>query len=94
MLSVTTEESYGLTVDEVVGKLGTSAQTGLSQADVEHRRSYQGENVLKSAEEEPLWKKFLEQFKEPMILMLLASAGVSLLLGEYDDAISITLVCV
>ena len=35
--------------------------------------------------------KFLEQFKDPMILLLCASAVVSLLVGQWDDAISIML---
>ncbi|MCJ1314182.1 High affinity Ca2+/Mn2+ P-type ATPase-like protein [Agyrium rufum] len=42
-------------------------------------------------EAEPLWLRFLKQFKETLILLLLASAGVSLFLGNLDDAISITL---
>ena len=42
---------------------------------------------------EPLYWKFLNQFKEsPLILLLLASAAVSVLMGNVDDAISITLV--
>lgn len=35
----------------------------------------------------------IAQFKEPLIVMLLVSAGVSLLMGQFDDAFSITLVC-
>jgi len=33
----------------------------------------------------------LDQFKDPLIGLLLASAIVSILVGQYDDAISITL---
>lgn len=47
---------------------------------------------MEEADEDPLWKKFLEKLKEPMIALLLASAGVSLLTGQYDDAISIAIV--
>ena len=32
------------------------------------------------------------QFKEPLILLLLGSAVISLLMGQYDDALSITIV--
>ena len=45
------------------------------------------------AEKETLLSKFIDQFKQPLIMLLLASAAVSALLGSYDDAISITLVC-
>lgn len=37
------------------------------------------------------WKKFLAQFQEPLILLLLGSAAVSLLIGQIDDAVSITI---
>ena len=56
------------------------------------RRAYHGANELSTAEDEPWWAKFLEKFKEPMIALLLGSATVSLVMGQYDDAISITLV--
>lgn len=92
MQSLTAEEALLLPVEDVLGRLGSDPATGLSFTQVEARRAYHGDNVLKSEDPEPLWKKFLEQFKEPMILLLLASASVSMLLGQFDDAISITLV--
>lgn len=39
--------------------------------------------------QDPLYKKYLEQFKDPLILLLLGSAVLSLLIKQYDDAISI-----
>mgnify|MGYP001791643125 FL=1 len=36
-------------------------------------------------------RRYLEQFKEPMILLLLASAVVSVFMKQFDDAISITI---
>jgi Ca2+-transporting ATPase len=36
--------------------------------------------------------KFLEQFRNPLILLLLASALVSLLMGQLENCVSITLV--
>jgi P-type Ca2+ transporter type 2C len=38
-----------------------------------------------------LWVRFLKQFKETLILLLLASAIVSFLMGNFDDAVSITI---
>ncbi|XP_074226438.1 calcium-transporting ATPase type 2C member 2 isoform X5 [Camelus bactrianus] len=38
-----------------------------------------------------MWKKYLDQFKNPLILLLLASALVSVLTKEYEDAVSIAL---
>ena len=50
-----------------------------------------GPNELPHEEPEPLWLRFLKQFKETLILLLLASAGVSFVMGNLDDAVSITL---
>uniref|UniRef100_A0A673L1W9 Calcium-transporting ATPase n=1 Tax=Sinocyclocheilus rhinocerous TaxID=307959 RepID=A0A673L1W9_9TELE len=41
-------------------------------------------------EDEPLWKKYISQFKDPLILLLLASAVISVLMRQFDDAVSIT----
>ena len=45
-------------------------------------------------EEEPVWKKYLDQFKNPLIVLLLGSAFVSLAMQQFDDAASITLAIV
>lgn len=50
-----------------------------------------GPNELPHEEPEPLWLRFLKQFKETLILLLLASAAISFFMGNYDDAVSITL---
>lgn len=39
--------------------------------------------------QETLCQKFMDQFKEPLIMMLLGSALVSAIMRQYDDAISI-----
>ena len=57
-------------------------------------RNRHGPNELGKAENEPIYMKFLEQFKQPLILLLLGSASVSVLMGQWDDAFSITLAIV
>ena len=84
-----------LTPEETASRLRTDLKTGLADhADYLQRRSIHGLNQLQDDEPEPLYIKFLNQFKEsPLILLLLGSAAVSVLMGNVDDAISITLVC-
>uniref|UniRef100_A0A3P8TWH4 Calcium-transporting ATPase n=1 Tax=Amphiprion percula TaxID=161767 RepID=A0A3P8TWH4_AMPPE len=65
-------------------------QLGLTQEEVSRRRVYHGWNEFDISEEEPLWKKYISQFKDPLILLLLASAVISVLMHQFDDAISIT----
>jgi len=50
-----------------------------------------GPNELQHEKPEPLWLRFLKQFKETLILLLLASAVISWFMGNLDDAVSITI---
>ncbi|XP_038566270.1 calcium-transporting ATPase type 2C member 1 isoform X2 [Micropterus salmoides] len=79
-----------LPVNEVVCILQADLQLGLTQDEVSRRRAYHGWNEFDIGEEEPLWKKYILQFKDPLILLLLASAVISVLMRQFDDAISIT----
>ena len=63
----------------------------MNDLEAKQRQALVGLNELKEEEEESLFRKFIEKFKENMILLLLGSAVISLLLGEYDNAISIFL---
>lgn len=76
--------------ENVASILRTNIQHGLSERDAVTRRSVNGFNEFNIAEDDPLWKKYLSQFKDPLILLLLASAFVSVLMRQFDDAVSIT----
>uniref|UniRef100_A0A8C5CXJ7 Calcium-transporting ATPase n=1 Tax=Gadus morhua TaxID=8049 RepID=A0A8C5CXJ7_GADMO len=69
-------------------------QLGLSQEEVARRRAYHGWNEFDISEDEPLWRKYMCQFKDPLILLLLASAVISVLMHQFDDAISITAIII
>ncbi|KAJ3305745.1 High affinity Ca2+/Mn2+ P-type ATPase-like protein [Kappamyces sp. JEL0829] len=71
--------------------LQSSPSTGLGYREVLHRRSLHGTNELDLRPKEGLLQKFLEQFQNPLILLLLASSLVSLLMGQVTDAASIAL---
>ncbi|CRG84622.1 Ca2+-transporting ATPase [Talaromyces islandicus] len=88
--SVTSTYAF-LEPQQVADRLSTSYTNGLSPAEAEIRLHRDGPNELPREEPEPLWLRFLKQFKETLILLLLASAGVSFFMGNFDDAVSITL---
>ncbi|KAF8456796.1 hypothetical protein BDZ91DRAFT_801016 [Kalaharituber pfeilii] len=82
-----------LTPAESASKLQTSLTHGLtSSQDVIFRRSIHGLNELPASEDDHPAIKFIKQFGEqPLILLLLGSAAISFLMGNKDDGISITL---
>lgn len=80
-----------LTPEETQQRLNTSLIRGLSQSDAEARLLQNGANELPREEPEPLWLRFLKQFKETLILLLLASAVISFIMGNLDDAVSIAI---
>ncbi|KAF2807800.1 calcium-transporting P-type ATPase-like protein [Mytilinidion resinicola] len=79
-----------LTPSETAHRLSTSLTHGLSPAGASARIHQYGTNELPHEDPEPLWLRFLKQFKETLILLLLGSAAVSFLMGNLEDAISIT----
>ncbi len=63
--------------EEVLHQLKSYAQTGLSQAQAAERLEKYGENRLREKAKKTLLQRFLIQFKDAMILILLAAAAVS-----------------
>ena len=78
-------------VAEVETILRTDRDKGLERLQAEERYVTFGYNELVAKNEEPAWKKYLEQFKNPLIILLLCSALISLFMRQFDDAASITL---
>ncbi|XP_018363238.1 PREDICTED: calcium-transporting ATPase type 2C member 1 isoform X1 [Trachymyrmex cornetzi] len=87
---LTTAESASLGAEEVAARLHVDVRTGLRWQEADHRRQLTGFNEFTVKEEDSPWKKYIEQFKNPLILLLLASAFVSVCMKQFDDAVSIT----
>ncbi|XP_068002473.1 calcium-transporting ATPase type 2C member 1 isoform X1 [Melanerpes formicivorus] len=87
---LSSKKASELPVDEVASILQANLQHGLKNCEVCHRRAFHGWNEFDISEDEPLWKKYIAQFKNPLIMLLLASAVISVLMHQFDDAVSIT----
>lgn len=59
---------------------------GLTEKEVEESRSKYGSNALTEIPPEPLWKKILKGFKDPMIMILLAALLIQAVLFVFGEA--------
>jgi len=76
---------YAMPVQEVLKRLDASAE-GLSRAEAARRLEKYGPNTLKEGKKISPWEIFFGQFKNFLILLLLAATVISLFLGETLDA--------
>jgi len=67
---------------------------GLSESEVAERLARVGENRLLEAAPRPLWLKFVDQFKNFLVIVLLFAAGLAWAIGDLKDAVVILIVVV
>ncbi len=80
---------YQQSANEVLTALNTDAQSGLSEGEVRTRLDRYGKNELMEEKPIPAWKKFLEQFQDVLVVLLLIATLISaaLWLHERDSAL-------
>jgi len=74
------KKTYTQSAEEVLRDLGVGPE-GLTTAQAEERLAKYGPNKLKEAEKPTLLQRFIEQLKDPMLIILMAAAAVSALTG-------------
>ncbi len=80
---------YQLTTTEVLEKLQSDPENGLTSEEAAKRLEQFGYNELVEKGSKSPWLILWDQMKEPMVIVLIVAAVVSLLLSEYADAIII-----
>ena len=76
---------HSKTTIQTLTDLQTRREGGLSAREAEERLKQHGPNELEHKEGESLLRRFLEQMKDPMILVLLAAAALSLWASGFED---------
>ena len=76
---------YSKTIKEVLDQLKVTPEAGLTDSEAKKRLEQYGPNELKSAEKESLFMRFLDQMKDPMIIVLLVAAVLSFVSSGFTD---------
>ncbi len=80
---------YSTPVDETAKQFASHITDGLASNEAKERLSQAGPNTLTVEKKEPFWEEFLEELREPMVLLLLFTGVLYAIWGELSDAITI-----
>ncbi|MDD5218000.1 MAG: cation-transporting P-type ATPase [Candidatus Omnitrophica bacterium] len=73
-------------MQEALNDLETSADRGLSSEEVAQRQKVYGLNVLTPKKGTPAWLRFILQFNQPLVYILVAAALITFVLKEWIDS--------
>ncbi len=76
--------AYRHTVDDVLAALATNADDGLAQTEARARLARYGRNELTAEKPIPGWRKFLAQFRDVLVVLLLIATAISAGLWLYE----------
>lgn len=80
---------HNLDVTESVASLDSDVARGLSQAEADSRLLRYGENRLVEGKPRPIWLKFIDQFRNILVIVLLFAAVLAWAIGDLKDAVVI-----
>ncbi len=80
--------------EEALASLDTSSSHGLTEAEARRRLQRHGANHLKEKPPRPAWLKFLDQFKNLLVIVLIGAAALAGAIGDIKDAVVILVVVV
>lgn len=83
------KEWYQTSIVDATADLRSNAQSGLSQEEASERLRTGGYNELPEQQHETLLQKFINQFKDFLVLILIAASLISVAIGEITDSVVI-----
>ncbi len=88
--------NFNETKEKVVGRLNSDELLGLSEAQAADSLRQYGYNELATEKGDSLFKKFIDQMKDPLILVLIAAAIISIAVdpSEWIDSLIIAIVVI
>ena len=80
---------YSTEPQAVIAALQSNGESGLSSSEVEKRLNEYGANKIEEKKNKSVWLIFLDQFKSPIVWLLVFAAGLSFYFKEWVDGIAI-----
>jgi len=77
-------EPHRNTIESVLAALGSNVKVGLTEAEAAARLERYGHNQLDAKAQTPAWRRFLGQFTDVLVLLLIAAAVISAALWFYE----------
>ncbi len=81
-------QSHAIDFTEVVKKMGTSLENGLTEQEVQKRLEKYGKNELVKEKGKSAWQIFIGQFKDFLIYLLIFAIIISIIIGLYEAVTS------
>ena len=85
---------YGVSADEAVTRLGVEPSVGLPSQKAAELLEQHGPNALPAEAAVPGWRRFLEQYRSYMQMILVAAAIVSLAIKEWSTGVLLLLITI
>jgi Ca2+-transporting ATPase len=85
---------YGVEPADVASRLGVDPGVGLTSAQAAGLLQEHGPNALPAEAQEPGWRRFLEQYRSYMQIILVAAAIVSLAIKEWSTGLLLILITI
>ncbi|WP_406697353.1 cation-translocating P-type ATPase [Singulisphaera sp. Ch08] len=76
--------AHHLPVDTILAALGTDPRRGLGESEAQSRLEHYGRNELTAEPPVPGWRKFLAQFTDVLVILLLIATAISAALWLYE----------
>lgn len=77
---------HQLEIDLLIDDLNGDRENGLTEDQVQKRIEKFGKNELETKKPKPIWLKFLLQFNQPLLYVLLGAGATKAMLGEWVNA--------
>jgi Ca2+-transporting ATPase len=76
--------AYRLKIDDLLATLGTDDRNGLTGEEAHSRLQRHGRNELAAEQPVPAWRRFLAQFEDVLVILLLIATAISAALWAFE----------